>query len=187
MPNFKILHLAPERGIYNRLKNIISPENYVTADFDPSRYGFSRARKIDLTQMDEWKSNEFDLIIHIHVMEHVPCNLAYSFFHLHRMLKDGGKHMFIIPILDGVYDECFDKISDEERTLRFGQYDHVRKFGRDGLLMTLGKFINLPDSFDATNDFSEELLLNSNIPKPYWKGMHGGTVFTLEKDSYKLK
>jgi len=185
-PNSKILHLAPERGIYNRLAPLVKPENYVGADIEPERYGFAKCRKIDLTQLEGWASDEFDLIIHVHVLEHIPCNVAYPMFHLHRMLKPTGKHLCVIPVLSGVYDECFDEIGDAERTRRFGQHDHVRRFGRDGLARTLGKIVRLPDHFDATESFNEAALNKHNIPKNQWKGFHTGTVLSFGKNDYRL-
>ena len=185
--NSRVLHLAPEKGIYTRLSEKLAAHNYITADYDPGRYAFvERCNKIDLTNMEDWPSNYFDLILHVHVMEHIPCNIAYPLFHLHRMMKRDGVHLCVIPFLGGVYDECFDNMSAGERTRRFGQYDHVRKFGRDGLSTHLGKIINLPTKFDATDDFSESVLSEANIPKSHWKGFHVGTVLSLKKDDYKL-
>src|SRR5690606_15404752 len=36
----RVLHLAPEEGLYNRLKTRISPGNYHVRDFNPGRYKF---------------------------------------------------------------------------------------------------------------------------------------------------
>lgn len=186
-PNWKVLHLAPEVGIYNRLSSLVKPENYVGADLEPERIRFvANCRKIDLTDLESWASNEFDLIIHSHVLEHIPCNVAYPIFHLHRMLKPTGKHLCCIPFSTGVYDECFDQIDDAERARRFGQRDHVRRFGRDGLAMSLGNIVRLPDHFDATDSFNEAALSKHNIPKRLWKGFHTATVLSLSKNDYRL-
>lgn len=180
--NERVLHIAPEKSLAQRLSEILEPGNYVPADIDPTRYKHvPDCRKIDLTDMEGWPSNEFDLILHIHVMEHIPCNIAYPFFHLHRMLKETGTHLCVVPFLSGRYDECFGDIGDEERIRRFGQFDHVRRFGREDLNMHLGKVVDLPDHFDATRDFSEELLTEYNIPRSNWKGFHPGTVLRLSK------
>jgi phosphoglycolate phosphatase len=183
----KVLHLAPERGIFNNLSTLLKQENYITADFEPSRYPFAKnCRHIDLTDMESWPSNEFDLILHVHVLEHVKCNVAYPLFHIHRMLKPTGEHLCVIPFRGGVYDECLDDIGDKERTRRFGQDDHVRKFGSTGISSHIGSLINLPDTFDATRDFPQDLLKEYNIPPQDWKGMQPSTVFSLRKHDYKL-
>jgi phosphoglycolate phosphatase len=182
----EILHIAPEKGLYDKIR-MIPDIDYVVADIDPKRYSFaSECKYIDLTDMGEWPDAQFDYIFHIHVMEHIPCNLAYPIFHLHRMLKAGGVHMSIMPFLSGHYDESLADIGDAERTRRFGQYDHVRRLGREDIGSHLGKIVRLPEQFDATRDFSVEQLQAANIPENHWKGFHIGTVLKLKKHDYML-
>lgn len=187
-PHFKVLHIAPERGIYGKLKEILDDENYIAADFDPSGYKFvTNCQKIDLANMEEWPSNYFDCILHSHVMEHIPCNLAYTFFHLHRMLKPDGHHLCVIPFMRGCHDECFAKLEESERQRRFGQFDHVRRIGCEDRENHLGKILNLPLEFDATKYFSEEMLQKYNIPQASWRGYTPDTVLCFCKDDYKLR
>ncbi|MCI4589764.1 class I SAM-dependent methyltransferase [Sphingobium sp. BYY-5] len=182
----KVLHIAPERGIYQGLRDKLG-DGYTTADISPENYAFAEGcRKIDLTDLDHWPSEEYDYIFHIHVMEHIPCNIAYTLFHLHRMLKKTGTHLCIIPFMAGRFDETFEDIGDQERSRRFGQYDHVRKFGRDDVGSHLGKIVSLPDKFDVTQDFSEQALEAANIPPSHWQGLHIGTVLSLKRSDYKL-
>lgn len=182
----KILHIAPEKGLYEKIRLIPGVEYHV-ADIDPARYSFADGCKyIDLTAMEEWPDSAYDYIFHIHVIEHIPCTLAYPIFHLHRMLKPDGVHMCIIPFLGGYYDECLADIGDEERSRRFGQYDHVRRLGREDVGSHLGKIVNLPDAFDPTLDFTTEQLASANIPKNHWQGFHVGTVLKLKKHDYRL-
>lgn len=184
----KILHLAPEKGIYDQLSKIIPNSKYVVADLDPKRYKFAKnCQKIDLCNLDDQKSNQFDFIIHSHVMEHIPCNVAYTLFHLHRMLKKRGRHMCIIPFMNGSYDESYnEKLTDEERTKRFGQFDHVRRFGKEDVHKHVGSIIKIPASFDATLHFSPDVLKSYNIPENHWKGLGIGTVLDLSKKDYLL-
>ena len=183
----KILHLAPEKGIYEQLSLKLAPENYTTADFEPHRFSYAKeCKKIDLCSMEEWPADHFDLILHVHVMEHVPCNIAYPLFHIHRMLKNDGIHLCVIPFMGGKYDECFDDIGNEERTRRFGQFDHVRRFGREDIPMHLGKLLNLPEKFNAKDHFSEETLVEANIPQDHWEDFQIGTVLSLKKDDFTL-
>jgi hypothetical protein len=182
----RILHIAPEKGIYSRLSALLG-NRYVCADIDPSRYTFAeQCEKIDLCDLEAWGSRQFDLIIHSHVLEHVPCNVAYSLFHLHRMLTDDGIHLCIIPFVPGSYDECYGEIGDHERHRRFGQKDHVRSFGADDIDKHVGKLIDLPAAFDARNDFSPSALKKYNIPKSHWKGFHPGTVLRLERNDMRF-
>lgn len=186
-PEWRVLHLAPERGVYQRLKQMLAPGNYTVADFDPSGYPFApECIHIDLTRMEDWPSDHYDLIIHSHVIEHVPATLAYPLFHLHRMLKPTGTHLCVIPFLPGVYDECFGLIGKNERVRRFGQNDHVRRLGVEDLSAHLGSILNLPAAPDARQFFSEETLRDANIPESNWTDFHIGTVLALGKRDYKL-
>ncbi len=185
--NHKVLHLAPDRGIYEVLSKLVDSENYVVADIDPKRYPFAdRCLKIDLCNLDRQPSREFDLIIHLHVLEHTPCNIAYTLFHLHRMLKENGHHICVIPFLSGKYDECYQELSNEERCRRFGQFDHVRRFGNEDINSHLGKLLNIPREFDATEDFDIQELQAANIPKGHWRGFNTSTVLNLRRRDMKL-
>ncbi len=182
----RILHIAPEPGIYNRLKELAG-DNYITADFNPSGYNFvSNCQLIDLTNLESWASNEFDLIIHTHVLEHVACNIAYPLFHLHRMLKFTGTHLFIVPFMAGKYEESFRDISEEARENRYGWHDHFRSFGREDIETHIGKILNIPNFFNALDITSKEQLEKANIPELLWAGFNSSTVLKLKKTDYKL-
>lgn len=185
-PNSRVLHVAPERGIYDKLSALLG-ENYIAADYDVSGYSFAKnIVKIDFTNLNDWEGEQFDVIIHSHVMEHIPCNIAYPLFHIHRMLKSNGRHVCIIPFMNGGYDECFEDIGDAARIQRFGQRDHVRKFGRNDIMSHVGAILRLPEVFDATLDFEENDLRQFNIPKTFWRGYTTATVLVLEKGDYML-
>lgn len=187
-PDAQVLHIAPEKGIYRRLRERLTGGGYVVADFDPDGYGFApECRHIDLTDMEGWPSDQFDLILHSHVMEHIPCTLAYPLYHLHRMLRPSGRHLCVIPFMGGYFDECYAQIGATERNRRFGQADHVRRFGREDKDAHIGKLLNLPTEFDATADFDETVLREANIPEVHWRGWHLSTVLDLAKEDYRLK
>ena len=80
----------------------------------------------------------------------------------------------------------FQDLSDEDAHQRFGQFDHVRRFGREDINSHLGALINIPECFDATNDFSVDELQAANIPKNHWRGFHGGTVLNLSRKDMKF-
>ncbi len=184
---FRVLHIAPEKGLYDVLTKRLSSENYTVADFNPKLYGFAKnCQQIDLCHLDSESSDNYDLIVHSHVLEHTPCNIAYTLCHLHRMLRPSGRHVFIVPFMKGGFDECFQDIGKEERVRRFGQDDHVRRFGRDDLDRHLGKVLRLPATFNATNDFTEGDLREANIPKPHWTGFQSSAVIILNKYDINL-
>ena len=183
----RVLHLAPERGLYERLRNLLDPECYVVADIDPKTYAFAAdCRPIDLADMEGWASDQFELIVHSHVLEHIPCSLAYPLYHLHRMLKPNGLHIFLVPFSSGFYEECLGGIDSIERARRFGQDDHVRRFGKSDLRAHLGSILQIEGALDPRDLFGEEELRAANIPPDYWSGLHSGTVFQVRKEDYRL-
>ncbi|MDM8547565.1 methyltransferase domain-containing protein, partial [Candidatus Venteria ishoeyi] len=187
--NTRVLHIAPEKGIADYLIEI-SGDNCTFVDLDPERYdNIKNIKKLDLCHdLEAISSESFDLIIHSHVMEHIPCNYTYVLYHLHRIMHANASMVCSIPFLPGFYDCCTSpKLTDEDKVHRFGQHDHVRRFGTTDLQMSLGKLYNLEDEYDMRNYFSEEDLTKYNIPEREWKGYTPSSVLCLKKEDFLLK
>ena len=122
----KVLHFAPEQAFYNQFKKI-KKINYTTTDlFSPLA-----DVKADICNLP-FKDNEFDYIFCNHVLEHIPDdNKAMS--ELFRVLAPNGIGIFQIPQdLSREFTFEDDSVTDpKERATIFGQYDHVRVYGRD--------------------------------------------------------
>lgn len=182
----RVLHIAPEKGIYTKISGIVASDNYELCDIQPENYKFANGmRHIDLCNLDSLKTDYYDLILHSHVLEHVTCNIAHTLFHLHRALKQDGTHVFIVPFMAGKYDECFQDIGAAERIRRFGQDDHVRRFGKQDVADHLGKLVELDPDVDAEADIGGDLLEQYNIPKSGWKGLSAHMPICLKK--YQMK
>lgn len=137
--------------------------------------------KIDLCDLDDEASDEYDFIIHSHVLEHTPCNIAYTLFHLHRMLRKTGRHIFVIPFVDGNWDEKISGLEREERVARFGQWDHVRSFGRDDLDTHIGTLIDTSKIKPLREMFSKGTLDEHAIPTRSWYKLCPESVIDLGK------
>ncbi len=179
----KMLHVAPEKCLVKLIRKKILPSNYELADINVERVKKKSCnhKKIDFCDLDQEKSSNYDIIMHSHVLEHVFCNIAYTLFHLHRMLKENGKHIFLIPFCEGKYEESFQDMTKYERANRFGQHDHVRNFTIDDIQLHLGKLVNLPSNFNPVDDFGCEILDQCNIPEYFREGFHKSTVIILNK------
>jgi phosphoglycolate phosphatase len=185
-PGHKILHLAPEKGLANWLLSI-NPDGYDPVDFNPALYPFVKTRRFDLaSDASALPECHYDLIIHSHVLEHVPCGLAFIFFHLSRALTRDGSHIFSIPIMSGYYDEYSGPLSKDEAYRRFGQFDHVRRFGRQDIERRLGAIVNLDLDYSLYKYHGKDELDRCNIPESERSGLNGSTVFVLKKSDYKL-
>ncbi|MDB4204718.1 methyltransferase domain-containing protein [Polaribacter sp.] len=122
----KVLHIAPEQcflDIFRKQQNL----NYVTSDLE-SPIADVKADICDLP----FKENEFDIVFCNHVLEHIS-NDTEAMQELYRVLKPGGFGIFQIPQdLSKAITFEDDTITDrKERAKLFGQYDHVRVYGRD--------------------------------------------------------
>jgi len=145
----KVLHFAPEQAFYKRFRNM-SNLDYVTTDLE-SPLADVKADICDLP----FKDNEFDIILCNHVLEHIPDDTK-AMQELYRILKPGGFGIFQIP-QDLSRETTFedDSITDpKERAKIFGQYDHVRVYGRDYFdkLRSIGFQV---EEVDYTNTLSE--------------------------------
>lgn len=187
-PGMRVLHLAPEVGLAKYLIGIVGAENYDARDIDIERYKNVGVTYFDLVKdADKLPSRSFDLVIHSHVMEHLPCNVTAVLYHLHRSLTPDGMQVCSIPICGGKYEESFSPIPDEERTRRFGQFDHVRRFGSEDLQLSLGMLFKIPEVYDLTAIFSQDVLREANVPPEAWRGYTPHSVLTIRRGDILLK
>jgi len=122
----KILHFAPEQAFYKRFRKLKNLD-YTTTDLNSPLADV----KADICNLP-FENETFDVILCNHVLEHIPDDTK-AMSEMHRVLKKGGWGIFQIP-QDLKRDKTFedDTITDKkERTKIFGQYDHVRIYGRD--------------------------------------------------------
>ncbi|MFD0836761.1 class I SAM-dependent methyltransferase [Mariniflexile aquimaris] len=122
----KILHFAPEQAFYKRFKKLKNL-NYVTTDLNSPLADV----KADICNLP-FNDNEFDMILCNHVLEHIPDDTK-AMHELYRVMKVGGMGIFQIPQdLNREFTFEDNTITDKnERAKLFGQYDHVRVYGRD--------------------------------------------------------
>ncbi len=122
----KVLHFAPEycfQKKFNKNPNL----EYYTADLSSHEAKY----KIDITNID-FKNNFFDVIICLHVLEHIK-NDRKAIMELYRILKPKGWAIIQCPIdleLEKTYED-FNIVTPEEQKRLFGAKGHVRIYGRD--------------------------------------------------------
>ena len=148
----KVLHFAPEQCFLKQFRSL-KHLDYTTTDLESPLADV----KADICNLP-FKENEFDVILCNHVLEHIPDDTK-AMQELYRILKPGGYGIFQIP-QDLNRETTFedDSITDpKERAKIFGQYDHVRVYGRDYFdkLRSIGFQV---EEVDYTQSLSEEAI-----------------------------
>lgn len=148
----KVLHFAPEQAFYKRFRSL-KHLDYTTTDLLSPLADV----KADICNLP-FEDNSYDVILCNHVLEHIPDDTK-AMQELYRVLKVGGMGVFQIP-QDLNRKDTFedDSITDKnERAKIFGQYDHVRIYGRDyfNKLRSMGFKV---EEVDYTNDIDSEMV-----------------------------
>lgn len=130
LTNKTVLHHAPEAHIGKKLKKELS-RNYFPVDIDPTKWHYPELG----TEFCEFpttliaENTQYDLIIHLHVIEHIP-GIAMDHIKVwYDHLKSGGEMLFSMPLKEertvdiqgGEYLP-----NDDLRFAVFGQRDHFK-------------------------------------------------------------
>ena len=126
-----VIHIAPSgslKALLSSLKNI----NYQSGvKYHEGFYYSKDISLIDITDLF-FKDDSFDVILCNHVLEHIIDDTK-AMSELYRILKPGGWAILQVPIsnlLENTYENP-DIIDPAEREKHFGQFDHVRIYGKD--------------------------------------------------------
>lgn len=101
-------------------------KTYVTADL----YDDQADHRENIERMS-FADESFDVVVCSHVLEHVDDSKALR--ELQRILRPGGRLLVMVPVIEGwaqTYENPY-LVDRRERTLHFGQKDHVRYYGRN--------------------------------------------------------
>ncbi len=159
----RILHVAPEFGLYQRLKRETNID-YVATDLDQTRYRhIPELVTADLTDLP-FETASFDVVICSHVLEHVPDDRK-AMSEICRVLAPAGTALLMVPLAtDGLgTDEDLTVTSPRERDDRYGQYDHLRLYGREDFaarLESVGFEVSYFNGFDQFPALADQLWLN---------------------------
>lgn len=155
----KVLHFAPEQAFYKRFRKLENLD-YTTTDLESPLADV----KADICNLP-FEDNSFDFILCNHVLEHIPDD-TLAMQELYRILAPGGIAILQIP-QDLQREKTFqdDSITDpKERAKIFGQYDHVRIYGRDyfGKLRSVGFDV---EEVDLTSEMDPKLIDKYRLAK----------------------
>jgi SAM-dependent methyltransferase len=150
--SLKVLHFAPEQAFYKLFRNQKNLD-YTTTDL----YSPLADVKADICNLP-FEDNQYDVILCNHVLEHIPDDTK-AMQELYRVLKPGGMAILQIPQdLSRTVTFSDDSITDQkERAKIFGQYDHVRIYGRDYFDKLRGIGFRVEEE-DYTNKIATEMV-----------------------------
>jgi len=165
----KTLHIAPEQCFLDLFRKQTNLE-YITSDLESPIADV----KADICNLP-FDDNSFNVVFCNHVLEHIMDDTK-AMQELYRVLKKGGFGIFQIP-QDLSREKTFEDNTITNRTERaeiFGQYDHVRVYGRDyfNKLRSVGFEV---DEIDYTKKITREklerycLMKNEILPVCYKK------------------
>jgi SAM-dependent methyltransferase len=124
LANADVLHFAPEKSMIALIKP--DAKSYLTGDIQPGKA--DRVLNIEAVDLPD---ASFDCVVCSHILEHVDDKKALS--EIHRVLRPGGLAVIMIPVIEG-WPQTYENphaVTRDERTIHFGQYDHVRQYGAD--------------------------------------------------------
>ena len=165
----KTLHIAPEQCFLDLFRKQTNLE-YITSDLESPIADV----KADICNLP-FDDNSFNVVFCNHVLEHIMDDTK-AMQELYRVLKKGGFGIFQIP-QDLSREKTFEDntiTNRRERAEIFGQYDHVRVYGRDyfNKLRSVGFEV---DEIDYTKKITREklerycLMKNEILPVCYKK------------------
>jgi SAM-dependent methyltransferase len=120
----KFLHIGPEPALSSKLAHIPHLD-YTSADLEDPRVMV----KIDLCALP-FPDCGFDWIYCSHVLEHIV-NDHLAMQEMARVLKPDGAGIILVPISTEITIEDPTITTPADRLKHFGQYDHVRRYGKD--------------------------------------------------------
>jgi SAM-dependent methyltransferase len=180
----KVAHFAPERFFMDHFASL-TDVHYRAFDKYPEHYGHDRVtvEAFDLcTDRASIPAESFDLILHSHVLEHLPCAFEPVLTDMKRMLKPGGVMMFSVPIDGEVTSEGLDPAQNNvEVILRARQGEHLRIFGRSDFASIVARILGSDCLLDQRKLFTERELSEANIPIARKGEPTGKSVFLYRK------
>ncbi len=126
-----VLHIAPEPALYKVFSKAKNLDYHPATKYAEGLYYSSKVETADLLDL-HFEENSFDWILCNHVLEHIP-NDRKAMEEILRVLKPGGKAILQVPLSFGLEKTYEDStiVTKAGREKYFGQFDHVRIYGRD--------------------------------------------------------
>ncbi|GGC94973.1 methyltransferase domain-containing protein [Chelatococcus reniformis] len=184
-PGMTVYHFAPERFLMDFFHGKVG-RSYRAFDLFPDLYKHEKVRvaKFDICKdLMNVDSDSCDLIVHNHVLEHIPCSVPDTLLQFVRILRPGGTMLFSVPFRGERTDEDLSpELSEEDRKRRFAQGDHMRIFGSIDFPKLLEQVLGSDCLYRQIDHFTKEELLAAGVPWSGGREPNGTSLFVFRKE-----
>jgi len=136
---YKVLHIAPFDGLNKNIRQLKNIE-YCAASKKERAYSYQEnLLNVDLTNL-LFEDSVFDIVISVHILEHIEED-ALALKEIVRVLNVNGTALLMVPQSGRMETyEGLHSTSPRKRKNAYGQWDHVRLYGKDfkSRLMRIG-------------------------------------------------
>ena len=132
-PADRVLELAPFKGTADYFRYRIGCD-FIGVDIDAEKMIRREipCLQCDLCSGDFETLGTFDVIVNIHVMEHLPCDCYAVIERLTALLRPGGVQVISVPFGgDRTIEDLSLDMPEDRRRARFGHPEHFRAFGHE--------------------------------------------------------
>jgi phosphoglycolate phosphatase len=164
----RCLQLAPERVTHDVLLTAYG-SGYTASDLAPKRYQHAQCLRLQLPDdFQKIPDGYFNLIVHNHVLEHIPGPFREHIDAFARILAPDGVMAFTIPdqaIVGGVAKsvEGGEQLpNDQDRLEAHGQEDHYKTFGLDLIDHLQASFSSVECMADRRDAANQTLVTDHN-------------------------
>lgn len=184
-PGIKLLNVAPEPFMLSYCGKRIG-DGYDARDFDPGRFAKwpVHVGYVDLCDQKTLPAATYDVVVHNHVLEHVPCSVELALRNVQHTLVTGGYQIFSVPIRPNsqTVEDTSPGLTGEQRQKLFGQHDHMRIFGSDDIIDIISR-AGLTEVLELSDILSEPDLAAHNVPVTSLRTLDSHHVFAARKTS----
>ena len=127
----RVLHIAPEPELSRYLSKKVNSYYVSGMKYHEGFYYSRNVVLFDILHLP-FENNAFGLLVCNHVLEHIE-NEKLALSEIMRVLKPGGSAILQVPwspLLEKTYENSNVK-TQADREKYFGQFDHVRLYGKD--------------------------------------------------------
>ncbi|MCU0473985.1 MAG: class I SAM-dependent methyltransferase [Bacteroidales bacterium] len=132
---YHFLDIAPNKNLTTWIKKFPFIQ-YRSVDL----YKEDADDKADITDLNIYENEKFDIILCSHVLEHIKDDRK-ALYELFRVLKPSGYAIVMVPILLTLEEDLENSawITEADRWKYYGQNDHIRMYSKGGFVGKLEK------------------------------------------------